>query len=312
MISLFVLFLAASIDPRAVNTAASSETLSREARGPTVLRAQILLGRAHFSPGEIDGVFGSNTAKAVKAFRAARGLPEGDTIEAGVWAALEQNNKVPAIVPYTITSEDVAGPFMRIPRDLMEQTKLKKLGYESPLEALSEKFHCSRRVLQELNPGKNFTQAGEEIQVPNFLGMTPLPKAASIVVREADRSVTVVDGQQKPIAYYPATVGSEHDPLPVGTWKIQGVSRNPVFHYNPKLFWDADPSHSKGKIAPGPNNPVGVVWIDLSKEHYGIHGAPDPSTIGKTQSHGCIRLTNWDASELAESVAAGIPAILEK
>ena len=147
--------------------------------------------------------------------------------------------------------------------------------------------------------------------MPN-VARSPLGKAAKVVVDKSDMSVTALDAQNRPLARYPATMGSEHDPPPIGTWKIVGVSRNPPFFYNPDLFWDAKGERSKAKIAPGPNNPVGVVWIDLSKEHYGIHGTPEPSTIGKTQSHGCIRLTNWDAAELADMVAAGTPAILQE
>jgi lipoprotein-anchoring transpeptidase ErfK/SrfK len=109
-----------------------------------------------------------------------------------------------------------------------------------------------------------------------------------------------------------ATIGSEHDPLPVGEWKVRSVTRDPVFHYNPDLFWDAKAGDSKATLKAGPNNPVGLVWIDLSKEHYGIHGTPDPSRIGHTTSHGCIRLTNWDALELAAMVRPGTPAILEE
>ena len=168
------------------------------------------------------------------------------------------------------------------------------------------------RLLQKLNPGKDYARAGEEIIVPNIDGVGTLPKAAKIVVSKSDASVSVVDASDRTLARYPATTGSGHDPLPVGTWKVNGVARNPPFHYNPKLFWDADPRDAKAKIAPGPNNPVGVVWIDLSKAHYGIHGTPEPSRIGKTQSHGCIRLTNWDALALAQAVAPGMPAILQE
>jgi lipoprotein-anchoring transpeptidase ErfK/SrfK len=136
-------------------------------------------------------------------------------------------------------------------------------------------------------------------------------KAAKVVVDKSDASVTPVDAAGKPLARYPATMGSQHDPLPVGQWKVNGVQRNPPFFYNPDLFWDADESHAKAKLAPGPNNPVGTVWIDLNKPHYGIHGTPVPSTVGKTQSHGCIRLTNWDVEELARLVAPGTPAVLQ-
>jgi lipoprotein-anchoring transpeptidase ErfK/SrfK len=137
-------------------------------------------------------------------------------------------------------------------------------------------------------------------------------KAARVVVDGSGPWVAALDAQGRALAVYPATAGSQHDPLPLGDWKINGVSRRPPFNYNPDLFWDAEEGHGKARIPPGPNNPVGVVWIDLSKPHYGIHGTPEPSTIGKTQSHGCIRLTNWDADELAGMVAAGTPVVIRK
>ena len=133
-----------------------------------------------------------------------------------------------------------------------------------------------------------------------------------IRVSKSHRAVEAVSENGVVMARYPATIGSAHDPLPLGNWKINGVSWNPPYHYNPELFWDAETSDKKAKIPAGPNNPVGVVWIDLSKPHYGIHGTPEPSTIGKTTSHGCIRLTNWDASELAKVVTPGMPAVLEQ
>jgi lipoprotein-anchoring transpeptidase ErfK/SrfK len=194
----------------------------------------------------------------------------------------------------------------------MEKSTLPALYYSSPLELLAEKFHASPKLLTKLNPGKSFDKAGEEILVPNVHSSPPGQKAAKVIVDKTASTVTAVDGEGKAIAQYPATMGSEHDPLPIGDWKVNGVSKNPPFHYNPDLFWDADAKDEKATIKPGPNNPVGVVWIDLSKPHYGIHGTPEPSTIGKTQSHGCIRLTNWDAAELAEMVAPGIPAILKE
>jgi lipoprotein-anchoring transpeptidase ErfK/SrfK len=197
---------------------------------------------------------------------------------------------------------------VEVPSDLVEQSKLKALGYQKPEEALGEQFHVSPGLLRRLNPNAKFA-AGEEIQVPNVLTSAPTVKAAKVVVSKAG-TVRALDAGGKILAQYPSSSGSEHDPLPIGTWKINGVAKNPPFHYNPELFWDSNPGHSKAKIPPGPNNPVGVVWIDLSKEHYGIHGTPEPSAVGHTQSHGCIRLTNWDAMELASMVAPGIPAVL--
>jgi lipoprotein-anchoring transpeptidase ErfK/SrfK len=137
----------------------------------------------------------------------------------------------------------------------------------------------------------------------------PPGAAARIVV--SGNSVRAFDAEGKLLAYYAATTGSEHDPLPIGEWKIQGVARNPKFHYNANLFWDAKKSDDKATIQPGPNNPVGLVWIDLSKDHFGIHGTPEPGRVGHASSHGCVRLTNWDAMELASMVKPGTPAILE-
>ena len=291
-----------------INNAAYTAPLGPQAARAAIVRVQILLSRLHFSPGEIDGHYGTNLAKAVAAYQAAHNLPKNPEMGPETWSALSQDN-APALVSYTIAAEDTAGPFAPVPADMMEQAKLPALGYTSAAELLGERFHASPKLLEELNPGKSLDKAGEQVMVPN-VAAPQQQTAASIIVSQSDSSVTALDAQGRVLGYYAATVGSEHDPLPVGKWKILGVQRNPVFHYNPALFWDANPAHQKALIHAGPNNPVGVVWIALSKEHYGIHGTPEPSRIGHTESHGCIRLTNWDAMELASMVKPNTPAVL--
>lgn len=231
-------------------------------------------------------------------------------MDAETWRALDAES-APALVRVQVAPEDVAGPFEQVPEEMMEKSKLAALNYSSPLEGIAEKYHSSPALLKKLNPGASFDRAGEEVVVPN-VQVPPPEKAASVSVSRSRRTVAARDASGRILARYPATIGSEHDPLPLGKWKVLGVAKNPPFHYNPNLFWDAKENDGKARIAPGPNNPVGVAWIDLDKEHYGIHGSPEPSQIGKTQSHGCIRLTNWDVTELAAIVGPGTPAILEE
>jgi lipoprotein-anchoring transpeptidase ErfK/SrfK len=300
---------AARFEPDAVNRAEQPE-IKHGDKGSAVLRAQILLARAHFSCGELDGAFGDNLGKTVSAFQQARELPSSGAVDAATWSALN-SDQAPALTTYTITDQDEQGPFTPIPADMSEQAKLPALGYASPAEELGERFHVSPAVLKALNPGADLAKAGQPLTVPNVITMPPGP-AARVEVSKSEGSVRAYGADGKLLAFYVATIGSEHDPLPVGDWKIRGVAHNPAFHYNPNLFWDAKATDEKATIKPGPNNPVGVVWIDLSKEHYGIHGTPEPSRIGHTTSHGCIRLTNWDAAELASMVKPGVPAILKE
>ncbi|MEO8130328.1 MAG: L,D-transpeptidase family protein, partial [Bryobacteraceae bacterium] len=275
-----------------------------------VLQQQILLTRAHFSVGEIDGVAGTSFAHAVSGFQAAHGLKATGRVDAAT-AKLLLSDSEPLLETYTLTAEDIAGPFEKIPVEMMDKAKLKKLDYESVPEALAEKFHVSPALLRKLNSRKKLDEAGVEITVPN-LPKEHLPKAGSVTVSKSDGVVTALDAAGKVIAQYPATMGSEKDPLPIGDWAVTSVLHNPPFFYDPSLFWNSEAGDEKAKIAPGPNNPVGTVWIGLSKPHYGIHGTPEPGTIGHSQSHGCIRLTNWDAAELAGIVSPKTPVHLKE
>jgi lipoprotein-anchoring transpeptidase ErfK/SrfK len=309
-----------------------------------VLAVQVMLDRAGFSPGEIDGRAGSNVKQAIIAFQRANGLAESGQADQMTWQRLSEAAGQPPLISYTLTDADVAGPFVGdIPEDLMAQSKLKALGYRSALEGIAEKFHASATLLQQLNAGAKFTTAGEQIMVPNVepfeLPMpetqtaagrrgrgaqrgaaangradrsTEAPPMVTIAVTKSTSALTVEDASGRVLFHAPVTSGSEHDPLPLGTWKVTTVQRMPAFHYNPDLFWDANPAHSKAKIAAGPNNPVGVAWIDLSKEHYGIHGAPEPSRIGHVQSHGCVRLTNWDVARLLQWAQPGMTVVFRE
>lgn len=274
------------------------------------LRAQVLLDRAGFSPGEIDGVAGSNQAGALRAFQSQQGLETNGALDQATWVALEAS-AAPIVVDVVLTAEDVAGPFAEIPADMMAKAELETMGFTDAVEKLGENFHASPALLRELNPQARF-EAGETITVPNIERELELPAASTVVVDESDGALWLLDADEKVIAWFPATSGSENDPLPIGDWTINGVASNPVFNYDPSLFHAANPAHSKATLQSGPNNPVGVAWIDLSKPHYGIHGTPEPSNISKTQSNGCIRLTNWDVVRVASAVSPGTAVRLQE
>lgn len=290
-------------------------------RQAQALAMQVALDRAGFSPGALDGSAGMNTKKALAAYRAANNA-DPQAIE--------------ALMQYRITDQDVAGPFEpEIPKDLVEQARLKTLSYRNVKELLAERFHATPAFLERLNPQATFS-AGEEITVPNVDPMVipaaetkaaaadkkaeaaaakaeaPAKPEVTVSVSKSASALRVTDAGGKVLLYAPVTTGSEQDPLPIGRWKVNGVSLSPPFRYNPDLFWDADPTHTKTVIPPGPNNPVGLVWIDISKEHYGLHGTAEPSTIGRTESHGCVRLTNWDALKLASLVKPGTVVVFER
>jgi lipoprotein-anchoring transpeptidase ErfK/SrfK len=283
------------------------------ATGARVIRAQILLACARFSPGEIDGHYGDDLAIAIKGYQENHAMKPTGVIDPEMWESLNSLNAHtgPLLVAYTITAADLKGPFEPIPKEAAEQAKMKFMGFESPEEGLGEKFHMSPALLAELNPGMKPFMAGEQITVANVT-RAPARRALRVVVSKSKRTVTALGAGDKVLAQYPATIGGEHDPLPIGNWKVTIVDHNPWFNWDPVHFWNVSPALAAEKLPPGPNNPVGVVWMGLSKEHYGIHGTPDPGHVRHGESYGCIRLTNWDAYDLSRMVVRGTPVTLEE
>jgi lipoprotein-anchoring transpeptidase ErfK/SrfK len=278
------------------------------------LSYQVLLDRAGFSPGEIDGTVGPNLKRALAAYQQTADLPATGEFDCATWAALSHGSGTDVLTDYEITDADVAGPFLDhpLPDDLAKQAELPALAYESVVEALAERFHMSPRLLTRLNRNQRF-EPGQSIRVAAVTPFDPSRKPLadssaadiSIEVSRSQSTLKAVRSDGSIALFAPVSSGSEHDPLPIGTWKVNGTSWMPPFHYNPDLFWDADAGHSKATIKPGPNNPVGVVWIDINVPHYGLHGTPGPNLVGHAQSHGCVRLTNWDAARLAALVKPG-------
>ena len=298
-----------------------------------VLHLQVVLSKLGFSPGVLDGKSGESLNDALRGFQESRGLVKSGKLDAATETALAPYAGMEATKKLTLTAASLSGPFtFPMPSEEADQAKLPSLDYRNALEALAERFHTTNATLIALNGGDTRLTPGVAVVFPNALPASRdyksgndawrgrlnalnvdanQPQAARIAVDKSDRLLRVYDAAGKLVAQFPATMGSKTDPLPLGKWTIKGISYNPDWQYNPAILKRADKSDPKMRIPPGPNNPVGVVWIDLSKPHYGIHGTPNPDKIGRAESNGCIRLTNWDAARLSLMVKAGVPALFQ-
>jgi lipoprotein-anchoring transpeptidase ErfK/SrfK len=306
------------------------------AAGPdlAILKTQVILDHLGFSPGVMDGKAGAGLKRALSGFQKANGVVATGEVDPRTGAALDRYGATQPVRELTLSQADLAGQFVGpIPKKEDAQAKLPSLGYSNPLEMLAERYHTTSAVLIALNSPDTPLVAGSKIKVPNVVtggrdypaslpegykqtlaGLnvdSSQPQADHIVVDKSDKTLSVYDAQDKLLAQFPVTTGSSHDPLPIGHWKIQALDYNPKFHFNPKLFWDASRGEKSAMLPSGPNGPVGVVWMDLNKAHYGIHGTPVPENIGRTASHGCVRMTNWDAARLSLMVKPGTPAIFQ-
>jgi len=308
----------AAFDPTAEANAINAAVLQRPvlqpppaqadaAADPVVIRAEVLLARAHASPGVIDGKAGTNLAHAISLYEAMQGAADDSgQLTAAVWSQLTAGSTAPAVGLYTETAQDVAGPFAPdVGEDFVKLSKLDSPGYSEPAEAIAAKFQMSEALLKALNPGADFNKVGQVLVVasPN---PPPLADVDHIEVDKSKAEVRAYDAGGTLIAGFPATVGSVERPSPTGTHKVVAVTFNPSYHYDPAVLHWGPRWAGKLTIRPGPNNPVGVVWIGLNTPGYGVHGSPEPDRIGKTGSHGCVRLTNWDAMLLAHAVRPGV------
>lgn len=270
-----------------------------------ILRAQVLLLRAHYASGEIDGLAGKNLTRAVRGYQAAQGIKPTGKLDAATWAALNKD-AAPVLVEYTLTAQDIAGPYAPTPERPEDKAKMKRIVYQDLPEMLGERYDSKPALIKALNPGVQMA-AGAKLVVPHTRPALQLPKAAKVVVDKSDGVLQLLDSADKVYAQFPASTGSSRFPLPIGNWKITAVVEDPDYRYDPDLLVGQPKDAKPVMLPPGPNGPVGLVWMGIDKPHYGIHGTPEPGDISRDQSSGCVRLTNFAAQAVAGAVAAGTP-----
>lgn len=284
--------------------------VTREALGDRtdeMLVVQVLLDQTAHAPGVIDGFGGDNTDDAIRYYRKANDLGDSTQVDEELLQALFDDAGGNIFRTYTVTEADAEGPCETLPEDFADMADLKQAGYETPLEMLAEKFHMDQDFLEALNPEADFGKAGTKLVIVSHGDGEPEGDVARIEIRKDDGRLVAFDDEDTMVASYPASIGSSEFPSPSGTMKVAAVAPEPNYTFDAdKQEWGQDKTFV---IQPGPNNPVGSTWIDLTKEGYGIHGTPDPHMIAKGNSHGCVRLTNWNATALAKAVKQGVDVV---
>jgi lipoprotein-anchoring transpeptidase ErfK/SrfK len=276
-------------------------------KSAAVLDAQIALDRIGISCGSIDGVIGSQTRAAVRAFQAREGLPATGELDTNTQTRLVLAE--PALTSYIVTATDFDG-LQPVPATWLGKSQQERLGYENIVEAVAEKHHTHPNLLRRLNPSVDWQNLlpGTGLVVPQVQREVPSVKAAFLRIRLSERTLQAIDWNDRILAHFPCSIAQNVDKRPVGELRIAVTAPNPNYTFNPEVFPESAEGRELGRkliIPPGPNNPVGTVWIGLDKPGYGIHGTPRPEDVGRTESHGCFRLANWNAEHLLKLIAVG-------
>lgn len=274
-------------------------------RTKRMIAVQVLLDKSNHSPGVIDGREGANTNRAIRYYREANGLAAGEGIDGELISALLDNHGGDVFRTYTVTEKDAATEFSDVPEEFPDMAKKDALGYESAREMLAERFHMDEDFLAALNPDADFAKAGTKLVIVSHGDDRIDADIAKVEVRKGEATVVGLDQAGKVLVSFPATIGSSDFPSPSGRMKVAAIAPEPNYTFDPDdQDWGPDETFI---LPPGPNNPVGGTWIDLGKDGYGIHGSLNPQMVAKEASHGCVRLTNWDAAAFAKALKTGTP-----
>ncbi len=303
---------ATSSPPENAVSPGTVEGFPRPARD--VLEAQLAMDRLGISPGSLDGQMGPQTRAALRAFQQTRGLTPTGELDPATRGQLCLTS--PPLTNYTVTPQDLAR-LQPLSSTWLGKSQQSALDYETILELVAEKGHAHPALIRRLNPGINWGSlaAGAVLQMPDAARPGLSNKAAFATIRLGDKVLEAFDADSRLMAHFPCSIAQRVEKRPVGALHVAVIAPNPNYTFDPELFPESAEAHqlkTKLLLPPGPNNPVGAVWIGLDKTGYGIHGTPNPEQVGRTESHGCFRLANWNAEFLARLVWLGMPVYVER